>query len=64
MKKSLKKTYGKAKEMDSSYNHYFKPVYYHEDQADQLLQTAMERADVIQEEIRLCGYFCIITSKK
>lgn len=64
MKKSLKKVYGKVKEMDHSYARYFKPIYYHEGQEDQLLQTVQEKADVIQEEIRLCGYFCIITSKK
>ncbi len=64
MKKSLKKTYGKAREMERSLKHYFTPIYYHEGQEDQLLQTVQEKADVIQEEIRLCGYFCIITSKK
>ena len=64
MKKCLKKVCGKVKEMDRIYEHYFRPVYYHEGQADQVLQTVQEKEDVIQEEIRLCGYFCIITSKK
>lgn len=64
MKKNLKKVYGKAKEMDSSYAHYFSPVYYHEGQEDQLLQLVQEKSGVIEEEIKLCGYFCILTSEK
>ena len=36
---------------------------FHEGQEDQLLQLAMENSDAIEEEIRLCGYFCIITSE-
>ena len=50
--------------MPKEYQHYFKPVYYHEGKEDQLLQLVMERSEVIEEEIHLCGYFCIITSKK
>ena len=62
-KKSLKKCFGKVREMDKSFGHYFTPIYYHEGKEDQLLQAVQEKKDVIQEEIRLCGYFCIITSK-
>ncbi|MFA6728277.1 MAG: transposase [Prevotella sp.] len=64
MKKSLKKVYGKVKEMDRSYAGYFSPVYYREGTDEQLLQLAQEKAAVIEEDIHLCGYFCIITSKK
>lgn len=64
MKKNLKKVYGKVSEMDRSYAHYFKPIYYHEGKEDQILQLAQEKSEVIEEEIHLCGYFCIITSKK
>lgn len=63
MKKNLEKVCGKARKMEQSYEHYFEPVYYHEGQEDQILQGIMEKEDVIQEEIRLCGYFCIITSE-
>ena len=62
-KKSLKKCFGKVREMDKSFGHYFTPIYCHEGKEDQLLQAVQEKKDVIQEEIRLCGYFCIITSK-
>lgn len=64
MQKNLKKVYGKVSEMDRSYTHYFKPIYYHEGEEDQILQLAQEKSEVIEEEIHLCGYFCIITSKK
>ena len=64
MKKNLKKIYGKVEELPREYQHYFKPVYFHEGREDQLLQLAMEKSDVIEEEIHLCGYFCIITSRK
>ena len=50
--------------MDRSYAHYFKPIYYHEGEEDQILQLVQEKSEVIEEEIHLCGYFCIITSKK
>ncbi len=63
-KKLLKKAFGKTKEMDSCYDHYFTPIYYHEGQEDQTLQEVQEKSGVIEEEIRYCGYFCIITSKK
>ena len=64
MKKNLKKIYGKVEELPREYQHYFKPVYFHEGQEDQLLQLAMEKTDVIEEEIHLCGYFCIVTPRK
>ena len=64
MKNNLKKIYGKVEELPREYQHYFKPVYFHEGQEDQLLQLAMEKTDVIEEEIHLCGYFCIVTSRK
>ncbi|HAX51929.1 MAG TPA: transposase [Lachnospiraceae bacterium] len=64
MRKNLRKLYKKPVVMDKSYEHYFTPIYYHEGKEDQLFELVQEKADVIQQEIRLCGYFCIITSKK
>lgn len=64
MKRNLRKIYGKAPDIPKEYKRYFDPIYYHEGQEDQVLQLAQEKSDVIEEEIRLCGYFCIITSKK
>lgn len=39
-------------------------TYYREGKEDQTFVKASELIDVINEEIRLCGYFCLITSKK
>lgn len=47
-----------------SFTKYFDPIYFHKDEPDQKFMMARERTDVIDEEIRLCGYFVIITSKK
>lgn len=64
MKKNLKKIYGKTPDIPKEYKRYFDPIYYHGGEEDQILQLAQEKSDVIEEEIHLCGYFCIITSKK
>lgn len=58
---SLKGTNGK---IDSRYTEYFDLIYYHEGKKDQTLQLIRERQDVISRAIKLCGYFCIITSSK
>ena len=64
MKNALKKLYGKVAEMPREYAHYFEPIYYHQGEEDQIFQLAQEKSSVVEEEIRLCGYFCIITSKE
>ena len=46
------------------YAKYFELFYYHEGKEDEALAAFRERYDVIDQEIRLCGYFCIITSDK
>lgn len=61
---ALQKTFGKAKKMDPSYLHYFRPVYDNEGQEDQVLQSVEERSDVISDELKYCGYFCIVTSRE
>ena len=43
---------------------YFDLVYWHEGQEDQVLQAVVPRTSVIDEAVRLCGYFTIITSQK
>ena len=61
---ALEKTCSKAKNMDPGYLRYFRPVYDNEGQEDQVLSGFEERADVINEELKYCGYFCIVTSKE
>lgn len=60
----LKKQRGKAVSIAKEFNHYFDLIYYHEGQDDELFMMGNERTDVISRELRLCGYFCIITSAK
>lgn len=50
--------------ISSSYEEYFDLIYYHKGKQDQVLQAIRERKDVISRAIKLCGYFCIITSSE
>lgn len=40
----------------------YRPEYYNEGKKDQCFVTAYEREEVVEEELSLCGYFCIISS--
>ena len=64
MAKYLKKQEGKAVKIEEGLSQYFDLIYYHKGQEDEKFMCGRERADVINREIRLCGYFVIITSKK
>ncbi len=46
------------------YKKYFDLVFWHEGQADEKFITGIEREAVISREIKLCGYFVIVTSEK
>ncbi len=58
-KKMIKKSIGKEIQFVKSYNQYF-TLYY----KDGIFCGAKEKTDVIERELQLCGYFCIITSEK
>lgn len=60
----FKKLEGQPVVLDKSYEKYFSLEYYHEGKEDQCFVCAIEKSSVIEEELRLCGYFCIITSEK
>ena len=64
MAKDIKKLEGKPVVLDGNYCRYFSPEYYHEGKEDQCFVGAFEKTDVINEELRLCGYFCIISSEE
>ena len=64
MAKEIKKLEGKPVVLDGNYCRYFSPEYYHEGKEDQCFVGAFEKTDVINEELRLCGYFCIISSEE
>lgn len=56
----LKKRAGKVEKFGDTYKHYF---HLHYDKKGTFL-GADERKDVVEAELKLCGYFCIITSEK
>ena len=60
----LKEQEGKQDyECPSALCHYFEPIY-HVEGGHKTFMFARERVDVIDKEIKLCGYFVIITSQK
>lgn len=62
MEKQLKRMEGKPYELDRATLRYYRPEYYHEGKKDQCFVTAYEREEVVEDELNLCGYFCIISS--
>ncbi len=64
MAKYLKTREGKAVKIAENFDKYFDLIYYHKGEDDERFVVGRELTDVIEQEIRLCGYFVIITSKK
>lgn len=56
----LDKHIGKDDKFGKTYNDYFRLLYDNKG----ILRGVQERTDVIERELQLCGYFCIITSEK
>lgn len=63
-KELLEKLIGTGTTVDSTLAEYFDPIYYHAGKPDQKLQMIREKKDVISRDIKLCGYFAIITSSE
>lgn len=61
MNKFLKRHSNKAREFGLGFERYFE-LYYDEEKKTFLFP--MEKASIIENEIDLCGYFCLITSEK
>ena len=62
-KEFLESLKGTDEEIDKNFSPYFDLIY-HKEGNKQILQFIRERDDVISDAIKLCGYFCIITSSK
>ena len=58
----LRKYEGQQVVIDKSYEKYFSLEYYHEGKEDQCFVCGIEKSSVIDAELELCGYFCVITS--
>ena len=60
LRQFLDKHIGKDDKFGKTYQDYFQLLY----DKKGILRGVQERADVIERELQLCGYFCIITSEK
>lgn len=60
LRQFLDKHIGKKEKFGKTYQNYFRLLY----DKKGILRGVQERADVIEQELQLCGYFCIITSEK
>lgn len=60
----LKKLEGQPVIIDKSYEKRFSLEYYHEGKEGQCFVCGIEKTSVIDAELELCGYFCIITSEE
>jgi len=58
--KTLEKNKGRQVEFGEVYKHYFELFY----DKEGVFLCAREREDVIERELKLCGYFAIVTSRK
>ena len=63
MENTMEKYKGKEITFGSPYEHYF-DLTYHEKGGVRKFYGYKERADIIEKEMQLCGYFTIVTSKK
>ncbi len=64
MGKKLKACMGESIRPGGEYKKYFDLVYWHPGEEDEKFMSGIERTDVINEEIKLCGYFAIVTSTR
>lgn len=63
MEEMMNKSKGKDIDFGKKYEHYYK-ITYHEKDGKRKFYGYKEREDVIEKEMKLCGYFAIVTSKK
>lgn len=64
MGKKLKDCMGLPVRPGGDFIKYFDLIYWHEGLEDEKFMSGVERTEVINREIQLCGYFAIVTSEK
>lgn len=64
MAEVLKKYEGTQYRPQGTFTKYFDIIYHHEGEPEEKFMYGRELHEVINEEIKLCGYFVIITSEK
>lgn len=62
MGRKLRELMGDPIRPGGDYKKYFDLVFWHEGLDDEKFMSGIEKADVINREIQLCGYFVIVTS--
>jgi hypothetical protein len=64
MAKYLRGQEGKPVKIDKSFEQYFDLFYHNKGRKNEAFMFGKEKEDVVEREIRLCGYFAIITSEE
>lgn len=64
MGRKLRDLMGEPVRPAGEYKKYFDLIFWHEGLQDEKFMSGIERTDVINREIQLCGYFVIVTSAK
>ena len=64
MGRKLRELMGDPIRPGGDYKKYFDLVFWHEGLEDEKFMSGIEKSDVINREIKLCGYFVIVTSAK
>ena len=64
MGKKLKECRGEPIHPGGDYKKYFDLIFRHEGLEDEKFMATSEKTDIINREIKLCGYFAIVTSDK
>jgi len=64
MGKKLKDCMGLPVRLRGDFIKYFDLVYWHEGLEDEKFMSGIEKTEIINREIQLCGYFVIVTSDK
>lgn len=62
--KKLKEFMGLQIKPGKEFRKYFDLIFFHEGEEDEKFMFAQEKTDVINQELKLCGYFVIITSEE
>ena len=60
----LKKCMGEAVHPKGEYEKYFDLIFWHPGQEDEKFMSCAEKIGIINRQIKLCGYFVIVTSAK
>jgi len=60
--KTSQKQEGQPAAIEKSFEHYFHLEYFHQGEEDECFVCGLEKGPVIEVELKLCGYFCIVTS--